>query len=288
MNRNSIYAAFLTLCITLITACDNRPDEVLSENKAVDLIADLQIAEAYMDSHHSKFADNDARQSLKLAVLEKHGVTEEQLDSTLSWYGHHIDKYSELYGKVTAKLEKDRAKINGITDGATSHSSLWPYPSMAMVSHLSPIPGLRFSISQSLDRGDVIEWKMNLSQNTSLYATLGVEYSDGARSILNRMSGGAKHLSIKLQTDSTRDVKRIFGLLNVTDTSILPLWADSIALVNTPLLPERYTSFNYQHNLLPPGQNHKKHISTVSQMQNTPTSLPSTPEPASRLPRPGQ
>ncbi|MBO4966080.1 MAG: DUF4296 domain-containing protein [Muribaculaceae bacterium] len=257
MNRLSIYATLILLAAIIFQACDNRPDDVISENDAVNLLTDLQLAEAYMDIHPSQYASNDARNSLKLAILKKHGVTEAQFDSTINWYGHHIDKYTELYGKVTKKLEKERANINGTSNQSDLHNSLWPYPQMAMVSNLSPIPGLRFSTKQSIGRGDLLEWKMTLSNNTSVYATLGVEYTDGALSLLNRMSGGTKHFSIKLQTDSTRDVKRIFGLLNVTDQSSLPLWCDSIAILNTPLQPDRYSNFNYQNNLLPPGQNRK-------------------------------
>lgn len=42
----------------------------------------------------------------------RHGVTREQFDTTLVWYGHHIETYMKIYDRVVERLkaENEEAK----------------------------------------------------------------------------------------------------------------------------------------------------------------------------------
>ncbi|MDE6008009.1 MAG: DUF4296 domain-containing protein, partial [Muribaculaceae bacterium] len=73
------YAAGL-LAIILSAGCSQRPKEILSEKEMIDLMADLQLADAYSNSRVSS-SEEDAtgnRYDLARSVMAAHGVTPEQ------------------------------------------------------------------------------------------------------------------------------------------------------------------------------------------------------------------
>ncbi|MCM1290962.1 MAG: DUF4296 domain-containing protein [Prevotella sp.] len=253
----------MTLVLALVS-CEKRPEGVLSERKTIDVLSDLQLADAYIQMH-GEYASIESRRALKLQVLKDNGVTEAEFDKTIDWYGHNMDSYSKLYEKVAKRLEK----AQGATQTSTKDGdmeSLWPYSQMAMLSNLGIGDGIRFSLSPTIKRGDQIEWSMRTSDNVTMNAVLGVEYADGGMSLRNRTFGGTRKLSITLQTDSTRDVKRLFGTAQVTSRSVLPLWLDSILIVDRPFNRDTYGGYSSQQNLLAPGKN--KRINTVNSTQN--------------------
>ncbi|MBD5221752.1 MAG: DUF4296 domain-containing protein [Bacteroidales bacterium] len=267
MRKTPIIGAAL-LSLALLAGCEKRPEGVVSENKAVDVLTDLQLAEAYMDMHGGEYSSQEARRAVKLRILQDNGMSEEEFQSTIDWYGHNMDRYSKLYDKVYKRLEsrrKDYSVPSSGRDEMQEQSTLWPYPSMTFFSHLTDEDAMRFSVSPSLARGEVLEWSMRLSKPASMEVTLGVDYRDGASSLVNRAYGGSRNIKVKLQTDSTRDVKRVYGVLRVLERGSLPLWADSISLITAAPTPTDYSYFSTQKNLLPPGKNNYRHIPGPSQ-----------------------
>lgn len=242
----SRYIIPLAATMLLSMACDRRPAGVLSEGKTTEVLSDLQVAEAYIQMHGGEYSGIEARRALKLQILKDHGVTEEEFDKTIDWYGHNIDRYSKLYEKVARRIESSKRDMEGTADASVESkdlNSLWPYSQMTMLSELSTSDGIRFSLSPSFSKGDKIEWSMRLSKVANIDVLLGVEYSDGGMSYSQRSFGGSQKVSMKLQTDSTKEVRRLFGSLTVADRTSLPLWIDSIAVRTTPLNSENYSLY---------------------------------------------
>lgn len=264
----SRYIIPLAATMLLSMACDRRPAGVLSEGKTTEVLSDLQVAEAYIQMHGGEYSGIEARRALKLQILKDHGVTEEEFDKTIDWYGHNIDRYSKLYEKVARRIESSKRDMEGTADASVESkdlNSLWPYSQMTMLSELSTSDGIRFSLSPSFSKGDKIEWSMRLSKVANIDVLLGVEYSDGGMSYSQRSFGGSQKVSMKLQTDSTKEVRRLFGSLTVADRTSLPLWIDSIAVRTTPLNSENYSSISFQQTLMAPGKNKEKRLQRIKQ-----------------------
>lgn len=261
----------------MLTACDKRPKGVLSEGKTVQVLSDLQLADSYIQYHGGEYSSEENRRAIKLQVLKDNGVSEAEFDRTLDWYGHNIDRYSALYEKVSKELVKRKNRVEGTSSSSeqTDENSIWPYPAMSYISDKGLASGIRFSSTPKLANGDQILWSMKLSKVATIEAMLGVEYTDGGLSLLQRTFGGARKVSIKLQTDSTRAVKRLFGVVKVQERLHLPLWVDSIALVNTPLNAENYFMYNSQQNLLSPGKNIKRSFPSDTIANKAVTDTPS-------------
>lgn len=266
------------IAAVLLTACDKRPKGVLSEGKTVQVLSDLQLADSYIQYHGGEYSSEENRRALKLQVLQDNDVSEADFDRTLDWYGHNIDRYSQLYEKVSKELVKRKNRLEGTSSSSSTQSdenSIWPYPAMSYISDKGVASGIRFSTEPKLTNGDQIVWSMKLSKVATVETLLGVEYSDGGISLLQRTFGGARKVSIKLQTDSSRAVKRLFGVAKVQERVHLPLWLDSIALVNTPLNAENYFMYNSQQNLLAPGKNIKRPAPSDTVAEKAVTDRPS-------------
>lgn len=226
--------------LVLLGGCDKRPEGVLSEDKMVDLMTDIQLADAY---YHASGPSSERidKSILTESVLKKHGVSHAELDSTLSYYGKNMDEYYKLYEKVEKNL---RARNNSGMEGDSydEANDLWPYSRFAALLSNQLSNGITFSIpAEGITPGNSIEWGMRLSQADGVEITLGAEYEDGSASLMKKTPGSSRNPSVTLQTDTALQLKRIFGTLTLSRNS-LPLWADSIRLVKTD-----YDSLTYSN-----------------------------------------
>lgn len=101
---------FLLLVLGLITACDNRPKEVLSGHKMEAIMVDLFLFEG--TANVKKIAVNDTvKAHYYNQILKKHRVTIAQYDSSLVWYIKNPEDYATLNEGVTKQLKKLEKEI---------------------------------------------------------------------------------------------------------------------------------------------------------------------------------
>lgn len=224
----------LAAALTGLSSCDSRPEGVLSDDEMVQLLADMQMAEAYNQGRYGQLSDS-ARNALGEAVMAKHGYTYAMLDSTLAWYGRNIDNYYDLFDRVEKELTRRQQKLSGGKEDAFgADANIWPYGRYAYFSANGLTDGLFFSLPFSgLRKGESLEWRMKLSSQAEGRAMLGVDYTDGTSTVYTSSSYGDKELKVELMTDTSRSVRRIFGHLKI-DRQKMPLWADSISLTRMP------------------------------------------------------
>ncbi len=103
----------LSLIVTLLLiSCGRNPRGVMSINEMTDLIVDLQLAEAYIDSHIDEFQDDSSKQVLKQSIFKKHGITQQDYDSSMVWYAHNMEDYTKAYDKAVGKLKERYDKLD--------------------------------------------------------------------------------------------------------------------------------------------------------------------------------
>lgn len=241
MSRRAFPYLMILSFLLIGISCGNRPSNVLSEKKMVSLLADMEIAEAYVNTQGS--SSNDERIEIGKRVLQAHGVSEETLDTTLAWYGRNMDDYASLFDKVDKEIIKRQKKYSEM-EGTTLKigDNLWPYGSHLVLSPLSGHDALSFSLSNpEMESGDLLVFSFFLPNNANVKSTLGVEYSDGHGEALYSNYSSKKKLNLELQTDTGRKVSRIFGIMHLKDIKDLPLYIDSISLETIP-----YDSLSYR------------------------------------------
>lgn len=240
MNKLRSIIALITLI--LLTGCSHRPSNVLSDDKMVKLLVDMELAEAYTNTTSTSTSNQD-RIELGLRVLKAHGVTEEQLDSSLSWYGKNIDEYAELFEKVDKEINKRRDKYMEIPGTKEKEAdNLWPFSPHLVLSDLSGHDALTFTLPYpELEKGEILEITMSLPNPTGIKGTFGVEYSDGSGEALTSSFNSKNHLDMTLPTDTGKKVSKVFGIFQIKDKKSMPMYMDSIMIKGLP-----YDSLNYR------------------------------------------
>lgn len=112
MRRRSTSILPLLLLTALLLSCGKTPRGVMSQNEMADLIVDLQLAEAYIDTHSNDFVSDSSKQVLKQSIFKKHGITQQNYDTSLVWYAHNMEDYVKAYDKAIGKLKERYDKLD--------------------------------------------------------------------------------------------------------------------------------------------------------------------------------
>lgn len=242
MKPGNLIIAPVIFSLTVLFSCEKRPKKVTSDAKMVAIMADMEMAQAYIQSKGYKNRSTDNNDRILLYILEKNGMSREEFDSTMSWYGRNIDKYDELYSKVDKELAKRESKISGNAIEALSND-LWPYTRHLIISSKSSTDNLSFSISDpEIDKGMKLTWKFHLNIPSDGTVLLGVKYSDGVAGYLSQTLSG-NNIEIGLQTDSAKIVKSVFGNLHLNSNRSF-VGIDSLSLSAVPFDSTSYYRIN--------------------------------------------
>lgn len=250
------FPVFLSILL-ILAGCSKTPDYVVDEDTMTSLMADIHKGEAYVEINSGKFYGDSLKKTLKQSILHKYGVTPEKFDTSLAWYGNHIEDYQKIYKNVIKKLEQEdkaiiaEAKKKGAETPTIAGDSvnLWEMSPVKILSKIYGDSTLRFDLKadENFKRGDVFRWNFrNTVNEIPLNLFMGVDYTDGSSSFyaLNQEEDGWN--SITFQCDSTRDVKRVYGLGYYEGNDNQILYVDSIQLVRTRIDKSLYYLINRQ------------------------------------------
>lgn len=243
----------------VLSSCSDRPKGVLGESDMVDLIADIETAEAYTQTQSGPSHDETARQQITNFILDKHGITKEEFDSTMTWYGRNIDEYQKLFEKVDKILAVRQQKATGSNDDVRI-SDLWPYSRHLLIDDNSASDNVIFSIpAGDLEKGSMLNWKMRLRNSSGGDALLGVDYDNGSTAYISQSVMGNRQIDMTIQTDTGKIVRRIYGYFHINSDMEKPMWIDSISLTSQPYDSTKYYQISRLRNYNGP---HRKHLET--------------------------
>lgn len=112
----------LTLGLLLVTiAClsmsckrndtnqEPKPEIMLSENQMIQLIADINLAEASLNYKRNKgITLTKFKEPVFALIFEKHGLTRQILEDNLSWYNQNPVLMEKIYDSVLVRLNTIR------------------------------------------------------------------------------------------------------------------------------------------------------------------------------------
>lgn len=265
-NKWPFECVLVSLFSLLMSSCSGKPDHVLDEGKMVDVMTDMQMAEAYYSTSSGPKTYVD-KETLKESVLQKHGVSQEDLDSTIAYYGRNIDDYFRLYGKVEQKI-RERSQ-GALAEIVGSETDIWPYGSFAMLMANQASEGFTFSFPiPDVEPGTQLEWRFRVTKPEGVEAVFGVEYENGVSMVQKKNPGSSRSLSLALQTDTAVRAKRTFGFMTVP-TSAMPLWVDSIRLVTIEFDSLTYNRIRSQKTIHPGVSEPKKTVQKTDTVQDS-------------------
>ena len=246
-------AKIITLgAAVLLAACSHRPEGILPESKMVDIMTDMQIAEAYNQSQYGYRGSSPRARALGEGILAAHNVERAEFDSTMSWYGHNLDEYEKLYAKVDRKLADRERKYGKYAKNEkeakeAGQNDLWPYARHFRFTPNTESETLSFSMPVSdFTPGQQLEWRLRIPSGESMTAILGVVYDDNTASYtLSTHKDSKKPMNITCFTDTGRVVTRVFGLIRPSESQGM-IRIDSVSLRTAPLDSNSYYRLTYQ------------------------------------------
>lgn len=122
---SSIFACTFFVLL-LIVSCSGRPRYVLSKDKMVEVLYDLQIANVIDETTTlaPEYRKSDYKERIIAGVLVKHDVTQAQLDSSIAWYSDNMEEYKKINDSLTARYNRSLDILRGEEQAMDRHRSL--------------------------------------------------------------------------------------------------------------------------------------------------------------------
>ena len=99
-----------------LISCGWNPKNILSEKKMVAVITDLNLAEGTLSAAGISWTDKQKKEAYYNYVLEKHGITFAQLDTSFVWYARTPAKLEEIYEKVNSNLTTMQSELESVEE----------------------------------------------------------------------------------------------------------------------------------------------------------------------------
>lgn len=265
----------------------------MSVNEMADLIVDLQIADAYIESHNQDFEDDSSKQVLKQSIFKKHGISQQDYDSSLVWYAHNTEDYIKVHDKAIGKLQQRYEKLNkdkgremeherdlempGMGEATAKHqpkiapprgpgkhftklgqstntdsADLWNRPRSYLLASGAKRGFITFDIQPDANKrpGDRYQLAYKLERGGNEFkVSLNLDYTDGGTAQITRGTNSDGWVTVDVQSDSTRQVRRIYGYVSYDIKRRHTAFVDSMMLIRTHLNKGNYGYIHAQRQL---------------------------------------
>ena len=173
-----LYFILALLSLSVVASCIDRPECVLDEPQMVDVLVDVHRAEGLLelqDQQGHRPDQNDLFQKEVIAaVLQKHGVTRAQYDSSLMWYAQHLKLLTRVYGHVDERLKEEHdywtLQASESQDFQASEAgdsvNLWTLRRHLVLDmeRLSDARFWEFQSDSNFEVGDTLRWRFMVRQ----------------------------------------------------------------------------------------------------------------------------
>ncbi|MBU1011702.1 MAG: DUF4296 domain-containing protein [Bacteroidetes bacterium] len=112
--------SYLIIPLFLLISCTQNQKKdaklVISEEKMIDILFDVQLSEAYLANNRDLGEGENKSLSAKYYkdIFEKHQISRQQFDESLKFYQNNLPKLRILYDSVAKRIEylKEQNKSN--------------------------------------------------------------------------------------------------------------------------------------------------------------------------------
>ncbi len=306
--RKLLFITALLIAAAIINGCSKAPDGVINEDDMAHVLADFAKAEMLIEQNPDMFRDDSTKLLLKQSILKKYDADMAMYDSSIVWYAHNLKVYAQVHDKAIELLEKEsnngkpvhtaspdgnympeenspRVRRTFPTSGDSAN--VWKEPQQWVLTNAMRNGYIQFDYKPDNDsrKGDkyALCFKMINSGNT-LSMLVAIDYQDGCTSYISRSAQANGWIENTIQSDTARDIKRIYGFIRFKTRPLGITFIDSTYLLRTHLDPSNYATIS-QRIVGPKAIIEQMQAKQIQVEQNTsPTAPSSTVE--QPLPRP--
>lgn len=285
--RKTLLLAAVIASLALVS-CNRVPSYVVKPDKMAKVMADMRMADAVIVVSPDEFTTLPEKIRLRQAVLDANGITAEQFDTSLVWYGHNIDKYQGVTEKSIDILENRMKEINVIASGEAAMSvagdsvDLWEGPQTISITSKSPSQFVTFAMDKDANwqKGDIYTLRAHpVVPPQSVSWAITMAYADGTV----ETTGGSvapnstTRQELAFHSDSTREAIRISGWISIVPDRHKPAVLDSLSLTRRRMVPEKYLTNRYQQRSIVPKELKEREDSVAKAARQSTDNLNTTP-----------
>ncbi len=223
-----------------------------------EVMADIETANAIVDMNRDFYASDSSKTALRESILKMHGVTSAEFDTSLVWYGHNLDIYTDVYENAIEILQDRQKDIIAEAKKAGEKMTLsgdsvdiWQGSKLAIFNkrQIGEIAQVAFSIpaDDNSRQGDRYQWRFHLYNSANNgQALIGIDYTDGTSEYQVKEAKPDEITEIILQSDSTLKVGRVYGYMVYQMKDEDAVFADSLSLYRSRLNSEIYNYHGFQ------------------------------------------
>lgn len=202
-----------------------------------DVLYDIYLAESEIDLNYQVFGGNlERKKDLFESIYKKHNITPQQFDTSLVWYGAHLDDYLKIYTNLekrystlsdtlSARMTMKEEAI--FASGDDDVENLLRVNNRVILSSLSsPVSNtFVFKIDTTLNvaTSEVFELSfeaLGLNDRVGpLVATLCIVQNDSVLVARSDLSKGGKCIAI-VNPEEGKDASEIYGSIHIPDSVV--------------------------------------------------------------------
>ncbi|MDR1336057.1 MAG: DUF4296 domain-containing protein [Tannerella sp.] len=228
----------------VLSACSRTPGGVIPEKKMQRVMVDIQLAEAMIHMEPNTYATPIERRALYRTVFRKHQLTEAEYDSSMIWYGKHLDRYMRIYNLALADIKAQMDAIGDIRPDVAPTSNadsldIWIFRKYYTFSPHSLSNRVIFDLQpdEPYSSGSVFVlgwqvWGLAPGMKEPVEVHLKASQGDTTLTVKSAVSRDGMH-EIYLKTIPTKRVNRVYGYirLNTADTAFHKIYLDDFSLM---------------------------------------------------------
>lgn len=216
--------SFSLIIILLFAACSRVPKGIIPERKMQQILTDMYLAEEIINADPYSFRTVEEKTALYQSVFEKHRVTQAVYDSSLIWYGKHLDIYMQVNNMALAEVNKRIEKIGHIEPEIAYSPSkdsvdIWSigryyefYPTA-----ISNMITFNFRESEEYTSGSIFVlgihiWGLATRLSTPIEVHLRAEQRDTTVVVKNAITTDGYH-EIILRSAPTQRIRQVYGYI---------------------------------------------------------------------------
>lgn len=243
-NKLNIYLAAGIAAFILMLSCSKTPSDILPQKKMKEVLVDMHLAEAMINSDYKEYNADEKKEALYKSVFNKHGITEADYDSSLTWYGRNLDVYMQVYESVVAELNARKKALGDIQPDAAPNTNqdsvnVWNRFDFLTFIPEAPYNGVYFDFvpqggykagSTFVLAMDV--WGLSKNMTQAPEVRLSVEQTDTTITSMRYIThDGLNQLMVK--SGPIKPVRRVYGYIRLkgSDDDYHKIYIDSIRLM---------------------------------------------------------
>lgn len=239
-------AIVLAAAAMLAVACSKTPSGVIPPDKMARLVADINVGNAVVETETRDWGNDSLRLALKQSIYARHGVTTEEVDSSLVWYGHNIEVYMDVLDEAEEILQQrisDAEQAGGKSTSAPRPASLdgdsvnlWAGVNVKRNTAADATEFMPFTLftDRNWDRGDRYTLAVRgVNTRSPLTLVMAADYNDGTTEYVSLSRNSEETQRLLLVLDSAKVATRVYGSIRYVATGDEVSYLDSISLVRT-------------------------------------------------------